>query len=169
MNHFQIVVTTVLTTFTVIAFAIVGAWSVWPRTAEAGVAVAAHSIGWDGSAANHCQRFSSEHLALGEAVLAVALDLDDSQQSALVPVHSSLESWRANMVSICEATDQGTNMDVSSGLKAMEDALAITTSTVVEVRPQVDAFLTTLRPEQSDKLMSYIHNHHRSRGFRGHH
>ncbi|NKC01494.1 MAG: hypothetical protein GKR90_23755 [Pseudomonadales bacterium] len=169
MNLFQIIITAVLTTFTIIALAIAGAWSVWPRTAEASIAVAAHSTGWRGESNNHCERFSSDHLALGEAVIAVALDLDDAQKSALEPIRSSLESWRTNIVSICEGTDHGETMDVSTGLQAMEDALTATTNTVVEVRPQIESLLATLNPEQNDKLMGYLQHHRRSHGFRGRH
>lgn len=167
MNISQIIVTAVLTTLTLLALATVTVWSLWPRTAEAGVAVAAHTTGWHESG-NHCQHFSADHLELGQAVVTVALDLDDAQQAALAPVRSSLENWRSQIATLCETVDHD-NINVDTGLQSLEQVLSISAATVAEVRPHLSGFVAGLTPEQSDKLKSYMSRHHHKRGYRGHH
>lgn len=166
MNISQIVITATLTTFTLIALGVVVTWSLWPQTAEAGVTVAAHTANWHRSS-NHCERLSSGHLELGQAVVTVALDLDEAQQVALDPVRASLESWRSQIASLCESVDHDT-MDVDSGLQSLEQVLAISTTAVANLRPHLSTFVAGLTPEQNEKLMSYVHNHQGRGGFHAH-
>ena len=46
MNPLQVVITAVLATLATLVLGIVVAWSLWPKTAEASVALAAHSTAW---------------------------------------------------------------------------------------------------------------------------
>ena len=167
MNILQIIVTAVLTTLTLLALGTVAVWSLWPQTAEAGVAVAAHSAGWR-SSENHCDHLSSDHLELGEAVLTITLDLDDAQQAALSPIRTGLENWRSQVSTICESFDHETT-DVDSGLASLEQVLAISATTVGELRPHLTGFVAALSPAQRDKLHSYMARHHRHRRGHNHH
>ena len=95
MNPLQVVVTAVLATLATLVLGIVAAWSLWPKTAEASVALAAHSSAWHAGAGSHCDHFGGEHIVFGEAVVSTALDLDDYQQASLATVTAKLEQWRA--------------------------------------------------------------------------
>jgi len=171
MNLFQVVVTAVLATLAVLALAIAAAWSLWPASAEASAAIAAHSSGWHQSAegglshADHCARISSEHLQMGEAILSAALDLDDSQQSALQPVADTMEKWRAEAQRTCENSSFAS---LDEGLAGVENMLTLGAGAVGELRPAINNFYQSLNVEQQDKLQQLMHHHRRGkRGFGG--
>ena len=130
MNVLQIITTAVLTTIIVILLGVVSVWSMWPKTAEAGVAVAAHSVSWHNST-DHCRHLSPDHLKLGEAVVTVALDLDDIQQEALLPIRNSLENWRSQVERLCTSVDHE-SLDFDTGLASLEQILSISAATVAE-------------------------------------
>lgn len=170
MNLFQVVVTAVLATLAVLALSIAAVWSLWPTSAEASAAIAAHSSGWhqsndqDGmSHADHCAHISSEHLQMGEAVLSAALDLDDSQQSALQPVAETMEKWRAEAQTTCENSSFAS---LDEGLAGVESMLTLGAGAVAELRPVINNFYQSLNVEQQDKLQQLMHHHRR--GSRGH-
>ncbi len=164
MNLFQVVITAVLTTLAVLALGVAAVWSLWPSSAEASAAIAAHSGTWHSAGhgeegtANHCGKLSSLHLEMGEAVVTAALKLDEAQQQALEPVAQALERWRARAQQTCEQTRFD---DLDSGLAGLETMLDQGAEAVAELRPAVTGFYATLSAEQQNKLHDFVHNHRR--------
>ena len=156
MKSKHIVLTTVLTTLTVLAFVGAFAWSVSPAAAIAGSLHASHSAP-DG---DHCARLSEEHTELIDAYLRITLDLDDSQQQALAPVIGVIEAWRVDAVATCENADF-TNVD--SSLATMQAMLGLTETAIAELRPAVGAFQAGLSPEQQAELTALLSHHHGKR------
>ena len=165
MNPLQIVVTAVLATLATLLLGIVVAWSLWPKTAEAGVALAAHSSAWHAADGSHCDHFGGEHIQFGEAVLSTALDLDNYQQQSLATVTAKLEQWRAAAQATCHATDMTT---LDGGLAGMQTFLDQSAQAMADLRPAINAFYAELDPTQQATLRDFIHSHHGRRGF-GHH
>ena len=97
MKSKHIVVTTVLTTLTVLAFVGVFAWSVTPAAAIAGGVTASHAQ----DSGDPCARLGEEHTELIDAYLRITLDLDDAQHQALAPVIDVIEAWRVDAVAAC--------------------------------------------------------------------
>ena len=159
MNVFQVVVTAVLTTLTVFALVVAGAWALWPKTAQASASVAAHASSWHSAEDGHCGRFDSAHIELGEAVLATALDLTDTQQASLAPVTQAAQRWRNIAQSTCENINLET---LDTSMESLENILAQSTQAVQEMRPLINQFYASLDTNQQEKLKQFMHSHHRS-------
>ena len=168
MSLFQVVITAALTTLATLALGVVAVWSLWPTSAEAGVAIAAHSSAWHSGDVSHCAHLSSEHLQHHEAAVSAALELDDFQQSALQAVAAGAEQWRAQAQATCENTDL-TSLDGS--LAGLEAILEQSSTAMAELRPAIVEFHQSLNPEQQAQLHEFMQSHggHRRHGGFGHH
>lgn len=165
MNPLQVVVTAVLATLATLIMGIVVAWSLWPKTAEASAALAAHGSAWHTDASSHCDHFGGEHIRFGEAVLSTALELDDYQQQSLAGVTAQLEQWRAAAQATCHATDLTT---LDGSLVGMQTLLAQSAEAMADLRPAINAFYAELDADQQATLRDFIHSHHGRRGLRHH-
>ncbi len=168
MNIFHIIVTAVLTTLVIVLLGVAAVWSLWPATAEASAALAAHRWHAGGNSNgddNHCGHLSGNHLELGQAALSGVLDLDGNQKAALVTVTNTLAEWQAQIQSTCEGVDF-TSLD--SSLAGMEAFLNQSAATMTNLRPAVSTFYASLTPEQQQVLQDFVHNHHGHGRRRGH-
>lgn len=170
MKVFQVAVTAVLATLAVLAFGVVAVWFAWPATAEASIALAAHNSAGQTGKLSHCQHFGGEHVKFGQAVVAVALDLNDQQEQSLANVAAKVEEWRAQAQATCEQTDL-TSLD--GGLAGLEFMLAQSSTAVAELRPVINEFYAELSPDQQVQLRDYVQSHqqhgrHRRGGFSRH-
>jgi hypothetical protein len=156
MNVFQVAVTAALATLAVLAFGVVAVWSLWPVTAEASVALAAHSSSWQSDKLSHCQRFGGEHVKIGQAVVSAALDLNDKQAKNLADVAAKVEAWRAQAETTCEQTDLTT---LDGGLTGLELMLAQSATAMAELRPAINEFYAVLSPDQQSQLRDYMQSH----------
>jgi hypothetical protein len=170
MNVFKVAVTAVLATLAMLAFGVVAVWSLWPTTAEASVALAAHSSAWQTGKLSHCQRFGGEHVKFGQAVVTAALDLNDKQEKNLAKVAIKVEAWRTQAEATCAQTDLTT---LDGGLAGLETILAQSSTAMAELRPAINEFYAELSPDQQAQLRDYVQSHQghgqrRRGGFRGH-
>jgi hypothetical protein len=171
MKSSRIILTTVFSTLTLLAFGSVLATSLLPFGAEAhGFRTGLGGEHHAGASATrgdrgarmlaHCQRLSPAHTRVVEAAISAALDLDDSQQNALAPIMEVLDEWRAQASTTCE---QLPSNDVDAGLAAMQEMLNNTANTIGALRPAYGDFYAQLNTEQKtliDEMIARHHNRH---------
>lgn len=159
MTPGKIVLTTVLTVFTLIAFASVAATAFFP------FAVEAHGMRGHGGATSdrhermlqHCKRMGPAHTRVIEAAVSAALDLDNAQEDALQPVIGVLDNLRETAVSTCD------NLQIDSvdgGLAAMQQMLGASADAIAELRPAYANFEASLNDEQKAHVAEMIARHH---------
>lgn len=162
MTPGKIVLTTVLTVFTLLAFAAVGASTFLPSQAEAhgmrGHFAGAHSgRGGHERFLKHCKRLGPAHTRVVEAMVTAALNLDDQQESALQPVMQVLDDWRASAATTCDSLPIES---VDGGLAAMQQILAASAAALEEMRPAYAGFESTLNDEQRAHIAEMLNRHH---------
>ncbi len=176
MKLSEIVLAAIVTTLTIAALVIGTAWSLWPRAAQASLALTqSHATSAEaglaaGRRGPHCGRLDAAHLELAEAVVEATLDLDAAQAAALAEIGDGLEGLRAFVESACENHDHG---DVAGSLTAMEQILNRSAETMTLLKPQLVAFHESLTEDQHARiqtLMALRHRHGgRSGGWHGRH
>ncbi len=162
MTPGKIVLTTVLTVFTLLAFAAVGASTFLSSPAEAHgmrshfAGANTHRGGHD-RLLKHCKRLSPAHTRVVEAMVTAALDLDEQQESALQPVISVLDDWRADAAATCDSLPIES---VDGGLAAMQQILATSAAALEVMRPAYAGFESTLNAEQRAHIADMLNRHH---------
>ncbi len=161
MDHFKIIVTTVLTTLVVITLGVVTTAALWPDTVEAHGMNRMFGHGMHrgfGSGGGHCARFGPRHTQLLEAFVSIELGLDDGQEQALQPVIEAVDRWRSDAVKTCENFSIST---VPEGLDTLHEILSRSEQAVAEISPLFTAFYASLDEEQRTGLDSWVGHHNR--------
>ena len=162
MTPGKIVLTTVLTVFTLLAFVGVAATTFLPRAAEAhGFRAMGGHGGGDRHQRmlQHCERLGPAHTRVVEAMISASLDLNDSQEEALQPIMRVLDDWRAAAAQRCA---DGEITSIDDGLALAEGMLSASATAVAELRPAWSAFDAQLSDEQRARIGAMLqrHRHH---------
>ncbi|MFK7913557.1 MAG: hypothetical protein AB8B93_06550 [Pseudomonadales bacterium] len=171
MTTAKILLTTVLTTLTALAFAVVLgasllpsgaiAHSVWAPGGDHGRKMGGHFSKRGGATlAERCERLSGQHTRMAGAVVSAYLDLDDSQESAMQPLLEVLDSWRADGQAMCFEAAASQEHSVGSAMAMLESLLARSATAVAELQPAYSAFEATLSDAQRTKIQDGIDRHH---------
>lgn len=163
----KIILTTVLTTITALAFAVVFGATLLPAGAIAhgGWSSSGHGSAHFGSRRggnlqDRCERLSEQHTRVAGAMVTAYLDLDDAQEAALQPMLDVLDSWRADGQSLCLELANQPNHSVDLGLSTMQAFLARSASAMAELQPAYAAFAGSLSTAQQAKIQAMLDRHH---------
>ncbi len=161
MKAVQITLTALLTSLILVTLAGVTVWSLWPREAQATMALASHSMAAPENTGSHCQHLTPEHIVLAKAVVQVSLELNDQQQGHLEGIAATLENWREQVQAICAISESD---DIETKLDSLQQGLLLSADAIGELKPQLSAFHNDLDAAQLERLHSFVAAHHGRHG-----
>ena len=168
MSASKIILTTVLTTLTALAFIAVATVSLLPFGAEAHGGFRGHGSdhGNRAHAGDHhkralqrCQSMGPAHTRVVQAAISAGLNLDEGQEQQLAPIISVLDDWRESTAATC-AELAAQEQSLEQHLSAMEQVLRSSADSLAELRPAVTNFASGLDSDQLDRIQSLMQRHH---------
>lgn len=166
MQISQIVVTVLITVVIVAAIIFATAVSLFPRNAEAHAFAHWHGPGsgsrWHpnrsgGGHRDHCARLDMPIGRLANVMLDEHLGLDEAQRKQLEPLTATLDAWRQEARTQCDAFD---HTDVAAALVATETMLRTSAERVAALQPAWSAFHASLDATQQAKLAQLLQHRH---------
>lgn len=162
MKSRNLLLTTVLTAAVLGLFAAVLASSLLPGHASAGQILTGHLSGsqhghgrWHAHAS--CDADEAQLVALANAWVSITLNLDESQETALVPVLDVLARWHDDARVLCDHPDVA---DAPAALAMLDTLIEDSALAMNDLVPAFNAFYASLTAEQQASLNAWIKARH---------